>query len=347
SAFPTGDFTGSGTRVADTRASRLMRLQDTSNCGTNTSLGRIECPFGPISIQGSRVGAATFLATQDSLPQTSFLAVSYLRGFALTAPFGPVDAGSAALGLELDARNQLVFLPVVEQALAIPPHVLDISASTGLGMLEGDPEVSVEAIAAGIPDPLVVGKGNPYTLSTSTWTVLGATAGVSGPAGSLTQRNAIDPSLFLRASVRDTAGNEVAARPRIALSGNALDTIDVPLFLVPGAGGSTGGSAYNIVVRDTVPDSAGVEGFYRVVVTGPSGRRWILWRLDTSDGAGDILLSVPDLAAQGGTTLPAGTQTAEVRVWASDLNRGLFLWTDIEREHVAFGRAAPVSYTRD
>ncbi|MEM1447740.1 MAG: Ig-like domain-containing protein [Planctomycetota bacterium] len=340
-------FVGAGTRVSDTRSDRLMRFDDTSACLPGTMSGRFECPFGPVTIQGSRLGASTFFATQDSLAQTSFLALLYLRGFAITAPLGPVPAGGAELAVELDAQTSTTLLPILEQPLGIPPHILDISASTGLGTLDGDPLVSVETIAAGIPDPLLVGKGNPYPLAGSTWTVLGAVAGVAGPTGALTQRNAIDPSLFLRAAVRDTSGNEVAARPRIALSGNALNTIDVPLFLVPGAGGSTGGSAYNIVVRDTVPDAAGVEGFYRVVVTGPTGRRWILWRLDTNDAAGDVLLSVPDLAAQGGSMLPAGTQTAEVRVWASDLDRGLFLWSDIEREHEAFGRAATVSYTQN
>ena len=88
--------------------------------------------------------------------------------------------------------------------------------------------------------------------------MLGAIAGVSGPGAELESRGAIDPDLLLRAALRDMAGNEVAARPRLSTSMNLLNPIDVPRFLAPGPGGSTGGDAYNIVVQDTLPDSVGV-----------------------------------------------------------------------------------------
>ncbi|MEM9799680.1 MAG: carboxypeptidase-like regulatory domain-containing protein [Planctomycetota bacterium] len=347
STFPTANFSGDNTIVADTRAPRLSLVSQVAPCSADPTTVTYRCDYGPATIVPSQLGASTFFATQDSIAQTSFSPAGYLRGFAQRGPLAPVGPGGMALGVDLDAGDLLLLAPLANQPLPTPPVVLDIGGLANLGTLEGSPFVTIEGVAAGLAGPLVVGRGNPYDLAQSTWTVLGAIAGPAGPAGELVTRGAIDPDLFVRARLVDTDGNQVAARPRASSGSAQIAPIDVPRFLVPGPGGSTGGDAYNIQIEDTLPDSVGGDGLVRVVVTGPDSRRWILWGLDTSDAAGPLLLSVPEIASQGGMPLADGAQTAEVRLWGAPIDRGQFLWSDLEREHEVFGRAAPVTFTQD
>ncbi|MDG1048863.1 MAG: hypothetical protein P8M11_07825 [Planctomycetota bacterium] len=348
SVFPTGNFTGATTKVADTRAPRLRRLSDVSLCSPSSNATTFECPYGPVLIETSTVGAISFLATQDDIPQFTFNPITYLRGFGLTAPLLPVAAGETALDVDIDAGDQLAFSAPALQPFALPPHVLDTSSLVNLGPVS-ELTLTAEAVTTGLGGSLIVGRANPYPLGGggTRWTALGAVAGLAGAAGDLQGRGAIDGDLLLRAAVRDAAGNEVAARPRLSSSGGQLVPIDVPRLLSPSPGGSAGPSAFNLVVEDTLPDSVGGDGLTEVQLTSSSGRKWKLWTLDTADASGDLLLSAPDLAAEGGAGLPPGALSAEVRIWGWDFDRGEFLWSDIEREYELSGFAAAVTFTLD
>ena len=100
SVFPTGNFSGAATKVADTRAPRLRRLSDVSLCSPNSNATLFECNYGPVLIEGSSLGAISFLATQDDLPQFTFNPVTYLRGFGLTAPLLAVAAGAPSFVID-------------------------------------------------------------------------------------------------------------------------------------------------------------------------------------------------------------------------------------------------------
>ncbi|MDG1491477.1 MAG: hypothetical protein P8R43_06260, partial [Planctomycetota bacterium] len=165
--------------------------------------------------------------------------------------------------------------------------------------------------------------------------------------GELVARGAIDGDLLLRAAVTDVAGNEVSARPRLSTSGSQLLPIDVPRLLSPSPGGNAGPAAFNLIIEDTLPDSAGGDGIAEVQLTSSTGRKWRLWTLDSPDASGDLLLSAPDIAAQGGAGLEPGILSAEVTLWGWDFDRNEFLWSDIEREHERSGFAAAVTFTLD
>ena len=343
-AFPTGNFVNSTNVVADTRAVRGATLFPTGPCAANPQTVQYECRYGPLPIGPRSLGAASFLATEQTLPQAAFNPLAYMRGFALRAPLAPVDPGEEAVGVDLDAVDQLVLLPPLNQALAVPEHTLEIGGLTSLGAIDGEPEVAIEAVATGLADPLTVGRAIPYSTAATTFTALGAIAGVASPAGMLETRGAIDPDLFMRATVRDMDGNIVEARPRISTGGGMLTPIDVPRLLSPAPGGMAGGFAFNAIVADTLPDSAGGDGYFRLHLEDSSGRGWTIVHLDTNDAAGDIVLSVPDLAAQGGSALEMGTIEATVEVFGADFTRGHFLYTDLARERTHYGFAAAVTF---
>ncbi|MEE2941517.1 MAG: Ig-like domain-containing protein [Planctomycetota bacterium] len=341
SAFPEGNFLTSTNAVADSRAPRLERL-----AGLEPGIGdgtRYRYDFGPAPIRPGAVGALSFLATEQGLPQLSWNAAVYLRGFALASPLAPQAPGGSGLDVVLDAGTQLILSPIGLQALTVPPHVLSTAGLPGLGAPDGDPRVTVEAAATGLDAPIVVGRGIPYAQGGGTYAVLAAGAGLAGPAGELVGRRAIEADLFLRAAVRDAAGNEVAARPRLSGSGSFLSPIGVPRLLSPAPGGSTGSPGFNLLVSDTLSDVLGLEGVVRAVLTDGSMRRWEVLGLDTSDVAGSILLSVPDLGPQGGTGLEAGTVSVEVTLHGGPFDRAHFLYSDLERFHSVSGYAAPVT----
>ena len=344
SAFPTGSFLDTSNVIADSRQPFGARPDDAGLCAVVTQTARYECPVGPLPVNSGRAGAATFLATSQDLPIVAFNPLVYLRGFALSAPLAPLEAGAEA-GVELAAGDQLPLLPPEQQAIAVPPHALSGAGLPGIGALDGDPLlVTVEAASAGLSGALTVGRGIAYDLGPDSWSVLSALAGVAGPGGDLSQRAAIDPDLFLRAELRGASGSVAVARPRLSVSGNVLTPVDAPQILSPAPGGMAPAAGFNLVVDDTVPDALGGEGVYRVRLEGPSGRGWVLMGLDTADGAGDILIPVPDIAAGGGMGLAQGTVTATAEVLHGTFDRGEFLYTDLERLHTGYGRAAPITF---
>lgn len=330
--------------VADTRAVRGLRLSDVEMCGADASMTGISCDFETIRIRPDALGAASLIGTNEALPQAAFNPVQYWQAFAIAAPLPAQSSGSEDFEADIEVGSGLNLTLPDDQPLLLTPQGLTIAGLSNLGNLDGQPLTTVEAEAAGMDGPLVVGRASSYVLTATSWTLLGASAGVAGPAGPLVSRGAIKADLYLRSAVRDTAGNEVAARPLLSAVAGLLAPIDVPRVLSPGPGGSSGGSAFNLTVSDTLPDSAGVDGVVKVVLGDTAGRQWEIFGLDTSDAAGDYLLSVPDLTANGGTSLEDGALSAEVTLYGVPFDRGHFLYSELELRHTLYGYAAPITF---
>lgn len=344
-AVTTSGFSMAKRVVADTRFARSSRFGDTSPFTINPQTATFEAPYGPFGIAPERLGLTTFFATVDDLPLVGFAALTYLQGFAISGPLAPVAAGETATGVDLDAGGALIFGPSAEQPVAVAPHALDATSIPGMPDPNDAPIISVEAAATGVAGPLVLGRGIPYEVAMDQYSVLSAIAGVAAPGGSLDRGGSIDPDLFLRAELQDGSGNVAIARPRLSTSGNTLDPLGVPLVLSPAPGGMVAGAGFNAVVTDVVTDASGLEGVTRLRLEDGAGRGWVAYRLDTSDAAGDLVISFPDIAAAGGAGLTPGSIEAAAITWAGPFDRSGFLYTELERESVGEGRAAPITFT--
>ncbi|MFT5731774.1 MAG: hypothetical protein ACJAZN_000312 [Planctomycetota bacterium] len=337
--------------LQDTRAVNASRTTGLSSCGAINGFTAVECEFGPVLIQPGRLGGVSSVGTNNSLTlaEVSIGGASiFLLNFALAAPFAPVGEGDSFLGAALDAGGPLGIAPAATAAVALSATGVDLSSVPNFGALAGDPKVTIEAAGTGLAGPLLVGAGLSFDQGGSTYAIVSAVPGVASVGGELELSGAIDPERFIRIRALDAAMNEVVARPRASAVGLMTAPMGVPILQLPAPGGMSGGAAYNVVVADTLLDATGFTfGLYRAHLTDSTGRAWTLVGLDTSDGAGDILLSVPDIGAQGGTPLLAGQISVEVEAYAADLDRGEFLWTDLERQHELYSRAAPVTFTQN
>ncbi len=334
--------------VQDTRSLLPDGFQGTGTCGT-LSGGLLQCVFQDHPVRPGRLGALSVLGLDNNTTLTAFNAPFFLRNFALGAPFGPVDVGEEATGLSVDAGASTASgdggLPVPFGATAFT-----LGGVAGLGTLTADPVVTVEAVATGLAGSLLIGAGQSTDAGPAgTFDVLAAVAGDAAPGGLLEVDGAIGQDSFMRLSATDTDDNQVVARNRFSNMAATTIPMDVPAITNPLPGSMTGGAVYNILVTDTLPDSFGLPfGLYRVELTDTTGRGWTIVGLDASDAAGGtIVLSVPDIAAQGGSGLQNGAITASVEVYAQNLDRGQFLWTDLEREHEFYSRAAPITFTQN
>ena len=107
-----------------------------------------------------------------------------------------------------------------------------------------------------------------------------------------------------------------------------------------------GGIALDLSFADVFPDSLGLPGgLYRVTVVDGAGRAWTIWRLDQPDAAGpDAVVHLPFL----GGVFPLAAGDLSVRIsafaWVS-FDPGLFLWSDVEREHELFSHLAATIVT--
>ncbi|MEL6430354.1 MAG: hypothetical protein AAFR54_14320, partial [Planctomycetota bacterium] len=340
SSLTLGNFVGLNNVVADSRFTRERRV-DTVGTFTPTQAADLRATYGPSTLRSGRLGSISFIATDDTLPLPAFLAAGYLRGFALRSPLAPVGRGGEDMGVRIEAGEFLLLAPMDEQAIDVPAHALDVTGVPGFGTATGDPLATVEARAAGHLGPIVFGRGLPFSVAADQWAVLGGYSGLAGPAGRLGQSGAVDPDVHLHVSLLDGDGNEIAARPRVGSSGNVLAPIGVPTVLAPAAGGSAG-PGFNVVVADRVSDASGLEGVTRVQLADSAGRRWTAWRFDTSDAAGDLVVSFPDIGSAG---LESGVVRVEAETWAGPFDRGEFFYSSVERSYEAYARTPGISFT--
>ena len=344
-----GGLAGTDRFVQDTRTLLPKRFEQTGSCATNSSV--TNCVFDDFPVRSGRLGAVSVISTLSSTVLSPVNAPLFLVNFALGAPFGPVGPGEEFMHIALDAGAGIgISAPADELSTFFGATAFSLGGLTEFGTLQGDLTVTVEAAATGLAGPLLVGAGQATVTGTpTTFAVISAVAGVAAPGGSLEMSGAISPASFMRISASDMAGNEVAARPREGSIGTTTVPLDVPSITNPVSGSMTGGSVYNILLADAMPDSSGLTfGLYKVHLTDTTGRGWTLVGLDTSDAAGGtIVISVQDIAAQGGMGLQNGEITATVELYAQDLDRGQFLWTDLEREHEFYSRTAPITFTQN
>ena len=192
----------------------------------------------------------------------------------------------------------------------------------------------------GLDAPIIVGRGIPCTGRRDLRRARGQ-RGARGPGRRTGRPRAIEADLFLRAAVRDAAGNEVAARPRLSGSGSLLSPIGVPQLLSPAPGGSTGSPGFNLLVSDTLNDVLGLEGRTR----GPHGR--------LHAAMGDLRAGHPGRRGihppvrpgprrRGGTGLGQGPFGGDDGL-RGPFDRAHFLYSDLERFHSVSGYAAPVT----
>ena len=348
-----GDITGglsqSDRIVQDTRTELPQRFFETGSCGVLGTTG-IQCLFDELPVRPGRLGAISVLGVNPNLDLSPLNAFLFLTNFALGAPFGPLEQGDTVTGVTVDAGAGLAAGSGEDVGQFFAATAFTLGGVAGLGALDDDPTVTVEGVATGLVGGLLIGAGQSEASGApGTFGVVAAVAGAARPSGPLEVSGALSPESFMRMSAIDVDSNETVARLRFSNIGAVTVPLDIPAINNPVVGSMTGGQAYNIQVADVLPDSAGLSfGLYRVQLTDTLGRGWTLVGLDASDSAGGtIVLSVQDIAAQGGNGLQNGQITASVEVFAQNLDRGQFLWTDLEREHEFYSRAAPITFTQN
>jgi hypothetical protein len=165
--------------------------------------------------------------------------------------------------------------------------------------------------------------------------------------GELVTQGTIQADLLLRVEV-EGAGGRTGLRPRLsnlAAMGGVLLPPNVPVLVDPVPGGSTGGAAFALSACDRLPDSEGLGGMHRFVLTDQTGRRWVLWREDGSGGSStdcsvgnQVTVQVPDIASAGGLGLASGPLTCRISTmaWSGFDPSGGVLWSDLGREQEFF-----------
>jgi hypothetical protein len=348
-------------RVAD---SRLFAADEplivVQSCVLNTGTVTFDCAYGPRPIQPNRVGATSFVAAEFPPDELNYNVLSFLRGFALSLP-QPVAApsGTTVANLSVGALLNDSGVDVEERAIDGPALVLDASGVTGLDLaqLDDDPRIEVHAQVRGVAGLATVGLGVPFAMGPDQWKVRCAIPGVADgivnggqdELGTLVTDGTIDPDLRVTCELRDDLGARAGRRARFSTVGATLEPLSPAAIHSPLAGGVSGGTEYNVVFDNSIPDSLSEPGLYRVTLTSlVSGRRWTLYRPDDDDASGATqLVIVTDLASLGGAGLPNGSIVATVEAFAwPSFDDGLFLWSDIEREQDAFSASAPVTFSQ-
>jgi hypothetical protein len=319
-------------------------------CSFNPILASFECVFGPGSMSTGPLGAAAFVATVPPPNEFSYSAATFLKGWGARLPRNNAAAGlTDFLDFHLDSTLDAPGVSVEEHVLDGPIVDLDATALAGLGLGNlngGGPRISVESRLSGLGGALLAGHGAAFPTSgtpTDTWRLRAAFPGAvdwtdtkyaGDQLGSLVQDGIVAGQPYLRAELRDLAGNISVRRPRFDLVPvpAVLQPISTPGLITPGVGGSTGGASFEMVVSDVLDATFAQPGIYRATLTDFNGRSWVVWR---PDGAGATLsFWTPPIAALGGVPLADGPLTAGVTVFAwPTLDVASFMWTDLERDY--------------
>ncbi len=344
-------------RLGDARYRRGdERLGIVNACTFDAGSGLFSCSFGPLPVVPERLGALGFVAVSVPADVMFWSHLTFLRAAAFVAPspaIAPALVGTETVpvaGLLNAAGADPEELPIDG-----PQPVLNASAAAlGLGTLDGDPGIVVEARVPGVPGTVPVGAGVAFAAGANAWDVRCAYPGAAdflpavGQLGSLVTTGAIEQELLLRAEVRDTLGAVAGARPTVSSAPVSLQPLAIPLVqpplctMAPGlCGGSSGAPPYAISFGDVI---SGTPGIYRVDLTGPLGRGWTIWRAD--GGGATASVGVPADAA-GNPFLPDGTIACEVSAYAwPGFVPTSFAWTDVERRHAGFAHASPIQYAQ-
>ena len=360
SPFPLVNLSTFRNQIGDSRRPEDQTpLIDVDSCGIDSDALVFSCPFGPADILSQRLGAQVFLSADFSTDLVLFTPAGFLRAFATRFPVAPALSSAAESGVDLFVEELLFLVPAEEGPIEMPAQGLDEPANfaPGLGALDpAGPQVTVEAIAPGLPQALPVGLGiaydtvgnpGPYAIRGA---YPGAFDGIDNGGGDLLGEHvtsgAIQADLFIRAEIADVDGNRVGARPRFSNEDMTLDPPDVPTLVLPAPGGNSGGATYTLTAPDVLLDASGMEGLWRFEIQEDvvGGRSWTIWRPDPT---GDTTVSarVPDVTDFLATPLADGPMTCRVSAYAwTSLDLTSFLWTDVDREYEVFAHTLPIPF---
>ncbi len=344
-------------RIGDARFRRTdERFAVVNSCNFDAGASLFSCSFGPLPVVPRRLGALGFVAVSVPTDVVFWSPFTFLRAAEFLAPVPavpPALVGTDTLSVAglLDATGN----DPEELAIDGPRPTLTIApAALGLGMLDGDPRIAVEARVPGVSGTTPVGSGVAFPAAPNSWDVRSAYPGAAdfGPAvgqlGRLVTSGSIDAELLLRCEVRDAFGAIAGARPRVSTNPGALQPLALPLVqaplctMAPGTcGGNSGAAPYEIVFDDVI---AGSPGLYCVQLTDVLGRGWTIWRAD--GGGASASVGVP-AGATGSPFLANGSVACEVSAFAiPGFAPSSFAWTDVGRLHEGFAHAAPITYVQ-
>lgn len=341
-------------RFADSRFKEsAARLAPIGTCTADPIELENECPFGPVTIRARELGFESAVLVIEPETEFEYSALSYLRGFAVATPVGPVEP--AATGTTVIDLPFLLDEPDTdpeERPIDVPAHVLDGAFHPGAVA----PRITVEARAHGVRGPVVVGRGIAFEddLFPGLWNVRAAYPGAADPIqdvptddlGSLVEEGTIDAELYLRAELVQ-GGVQAGARPRLSQTTFGLLPPAGAVLATPPAVQNPGLASLDVAFSDVLPDSVGEPGLYRVTLSDTGGTRWTIWRADPPDAAGpDVVVHAPFVGAGATFPLAPGTLRAQVSAFAwPDLDLAAFLWSDVAREQDLYSHAPRVPFT--
>ncbi|MCP5023424.1 MAG: Ig-like domain-containing protein [bacterium] len=356
-SFPEAPILGMDVFVSDTRLNlgdSLVRPTDT--CVLDTTANLYRCGFGPEIGRVGRVGFGTFIAGDLDLPQAAFHPFSFLRAFGWETAQSTLVTGGFGVPSIIGVNSLLTTGVIEELPIEISAQVLSKIGAPSLGVLLEEPRVYVDGLSPGMDRPILVGLGISYTSGVDTWDVRSAIPGVvdgvqdnmTDELGVLVEFGTLLPDHFLRVEAEDEDGNLSVVRRHISDLGATLFLNEIPNLQSPASGANTGGSNYELVLLDTLRDSAGMDGLYRAHLTDSTGRGWSLWHRDLPDGVGAITIQVPDIGAAGGDPLATGTITCETTLLAAPgLDTTQFMWSDLHRDAEIYVRSMEFSFQQN
>ena len=326
---------------------------------------------GAAIIRNGIIGAGTILGASFPSSVGTYSAQSFLRAFEFVAPTPAREAlMSDAVIFDLDALLDDPSVSDEELGIDWLPHPkFNPITATGidLNMLDGGLEVCIQANVPGVPGSATVGLGLAFDDMMGTFDIRAAYAGAVDPIqndmndaiGRLIESGSIEPILRLRVELAEATtivplpgvqdslltAKRAGARPRLDQMLNTIFPLGVPTVSAPLPLSSPGSEGFEIIFAGVIDQAfvgIGKRGLYRVQVLTPSGRKWLLWRLDqNTPTGGTVRVHAPLLSTVGATPLPDGPLGLQVSAFAWEgFDFQQFFWTDVEREYDVFGHTA-------
>ncbi|HJM56058.1 MAG TPA: Ig-like domain-containing protein [Planctomycetota bacterium] len=356
SPYPTVDLSFLTNQIADNRRSdSRSRFIPVNACTPQSNMGLFTCPYGPDFVAPHRVAAMSMISADFTLSPVTFNPVVFLRAIGLSLPLWPLEDGDIKPNADIHVENTLLNLGGESHAIGVGSIGVVDDLLLDLGALAGPPVVTMEGLSPGLHGSLTVGAGMTFDAGGGDYDLRAAYAGMADGIddgagdllGELVTEGTIQADLLLRVELEGTGGR-TGLRPRLsnlAAMGGVLLPPNVPVLVDPVPNGSTGGVSFALSACDRLPDSEGLGGMHRFVLTDQNGRRWVLWREDGSGGSStdcsagnQVTVQVPDIASAGGSGLASGPLTCRISTlaWKGFDPASGVLWSDLGREQEFF-----------